>query len=208
MDHAGFQPDLETELQAADESRQAPRFRLLIRAAKLVSAYGEFVCVLRDVSSTGVSVKLFHALPECREMELELQCGDRFDLERRWIKGREAGFEFIGAVNVDRLISEVSEFPKRALRLGLQFPAKLRTMSGQSEAFVENISQQGARIECDQLYAIDQTVRIEAAGLPEIRAKVRWRNGRQYGVVFDDTFTLKDLAVLAAQMQCPTLLSD
>jgi len=58
------------------------------------------------------------------------------------------------------------------------------------------------------LYAIDQTVRIEAAGLPEIRAKVRWRSGKQYGVVFDDTFTLQDLAVLAAQMQCPTLLSD
>ena len=208
MDHAGFQPDLEAELQETDETRRAPRFRLLIRAAKLVSAYGEFVCVLRDVSSTGVSVKLFHALPDCKDMELELQCGDRFDLDRRWIKGREAGFEFVRAVNVDRLISEVSEFPKRALRLGLQFPAKLRTLSGQSDAFVENISQQGARIECDQLYAIDQTVHFEAAGLPEIRAKVRWRSGKQYGVVFDDTFTLQDLAVLAAQMQCPMLLSN
>jgi hypothetical protein len=208
MDHAGFQPDLDTELSEDDDSRRAPRFRLLIRAAKLITAYGEFICVLRDVSSTGISVKLFHALPDCKEMELELQCGDRFNIERRWIRGREAGFEFTGRVNVDRLISEVSEFPKRALRLGLQFPARLKTVSGQAEAFIENISQQGARIECNQLYAIDQTVRIESPGMPEIRSKIRWRNGSQYGVVFDDTFTLQSLAELAARMQCPKLLSE
>ncbi|HAU21305.1 MAG TPA: PilZ domain-containing protein [Erythrobacter sp.] len=208
MDYAGFEPGIASGMTDADESRHAPRFRLLIRAAKLVSAYGEFVCVLRDVSSTGVSVKLFHALPECTEMQLELQCGDKFDLEHRWIRGREAGFEFKGPVNVDRVISEDSVFPKRALRLGLQFPAKLRTMSGDSEAFVENLSQQGARIECDRLFAIDQTVRIEAAGVPEIRAKVRWRNRNQYGVVFDDTFTFQDLAIVAAKIQCPKLLSD
>ena len=208
MDHAGFQPDLDVDVTEDDESRRAPRFRLLIRAAKLVSTYGEFVCVLRDVSSTGVSVKLFHALPDCKAMELELQCGDRFDIECRWIKGREAGFEFVGSVDVDRLISEACDFPKRALRLGLQFPAKLRTLRGQSNAFVENLSQQGARLDCDQLFAIDQSVNLEAAGLPDIRAKVRWRSGSQYGVVFDNTLTLQDLALVAAQMQCPALLSE
>ena len=208
MDHAGFQPDFESELADNDESRRAPRFRLLIRAAKLVSDYGEFVCVLRDVSSTGASVKLFHALPECRQMELELQCGDRFPVERRWTKGREAGFEFTGPVDVDRLISEVCDFPKRALRLGLKFPAKIHTFSGTADAFVENISQQGARIECEHMLAIDQNIRFEAAGIPDIRAKIRWRNGGEYGVVFDDTFTLQDLAILAAQMQCPKLLSE
>ena len=208
MDHAGSHLGLASDNSELDESRNAPRFKLLIRAAKLITSYGEFICVLRDVSSTGVSVKLFHALPECNRIELELQCGDRYQIKQRWTKGREAGFEFIGSVNVDRLVSEVSEFPKRALRLGLQFPTKRKTLRGRTDAFVENISQQGARIECDQLYAIDQTIHIETKGLPEIRAKVRWRSGSQYGVVFDDTFTLQDLAVLAAEMQCPKLLTE
>lgn len=208
MDHAGFKPEPDFELPEDEESRRAPRFRLLIRAAKLISSQGEFVCVLRDVSSTGASVKLFHALPDCKHMDLELQCGDCFGLERRWIKGREAGFEFIGPVDVDRLIAEASNYPRRALRLGLQFPAKLRSLNGTADAFVENISQQGARIECDQLFAIDQPLRIEGKGLREIRAKVRWRSGSQYGLVFDDTFTLQDLALVAAQMQCPQLLSE
>ena len=160
MDHAGSHLGLASDNSELDESRNAPRFKLLIRAAKLITSYGEFICVLRDVSSTGVSVKLFHALPECNRIELELQCGDRYQIKQRWTKGREAGFEFIGSVNVDRLVSEVSEFPKRALRLGLQFPTKLKTLRGRTDAFVENISQQGARIECDQLYAIDQTIHI------------------------------------------------
>src|SRR3546814_17509985 len=106
MDHAAFRPDVETGLGDVDELRSAPRFRLLIRAAKLITAHGEFVCVLRDISSTGVSVKLFHALPDCKTVELELQCGDTHEMERSWIRGREAGFEFTGSVNIDRRSEE------------------------------------------------------------------------------------------------------
>ena len=53
-------------------------------------------------------------------------------------------------------------------------------------------------------------VRIAAPGLwgenREIRAKVRWRRERHYGVVFDDTFALGDFARLAARLQAPALL--
>ncbi|KUO53750.1 MAG: hypothetical protein APF82_05195 [Sphingomonadales bacterium BRH_c42] len=208
MDHVGFRPDGNTACSDADELRRAPRFRLLIRAAKLITSYGEFVCVLRDVSATGVSVKLFHALPDCKRVELELQCGDRFEMECRWIRGREAGFEFVGSVDVDRLVSEVGDFPKRSIRLGIQFPLTVITLAGRRDAFAENLSQQGARIECNNLLAIDQSVRLEGGGLRENRAKVRWRSGSQYGVVFDDTLSLHDLALLAARLQCPQLLAD
>ena len=42
----------------------------------------------------------------------------------------------------------------------------------------------------------------------EVRAKVRWRREKQYGVVFDDTFTLGEFARLAAAFQAPALLTD
>jgi hypothetical protein len=75
---------------------------------------------------------------------------------------------------------------------------------------VENLSQQGARLECGSLLAIDQNIRIEApdpAGVMRaVRAKVRWRRERLYGVVFDDTFGLGDFARLAARLQAPALL--
>jgi hypothetical protein len=108
------------------------------------------------------------------------------------------------------MISESGEYPKRGLRLGLCFPVRVSTLSLTSDAVVENLSQQGARLECPALLAIDQNIRIEApdaAGvIREVRAKVRWRRERHYGVVFDDTFTLGDFARLAARLQAPSLL--
>ena len=192
------------------EQRAAPRFTLLIRAAKLVSAQGEFVCVIRDVSETGVSVRLFHALPSCREFALHMPAGAVYEIARVWQRDNEAGFTFTSPVEVVMLVNESTEYPKRGLRLAVCFPVTLLAISGNCEAVVENLSQQGARLTCDRMLAIDQTVRLampDLSGKPrEVRAKVRWRRDREYGVVFDDTFALGEFAQLAAQLQAPALL--
>jgi hypothetical protein len=193
-----------------EDLREAPRFTLLIRAAKLVSAQGEFVCVIRDVSETGVSVRLFHALPACKDFALHMPAGAIYEVSSVWQRDNEAGFTFAQSVEVQKLVNESGEYPKRGLRLGLCFPVTLTTLTGSFEAVVENLSQQGARITCNSLLAIDQTVRITAPGLTqkprELRAKVRWRRDQQYGLVFDDTFTLGEFARLAALLQAPALL--
>jgi hypothetical protein len=194
------------------EQRAAPRVTLLIRAAKLVSGQGEFVCVIRDVSETGISVRLFHALPACRDFALHMPAGAIYEVSRVWEKGKEAGFTFAQAVAVEKLVNESSDYPKRGLRLGLCFPVTVHMLAGSFEAVVENLSQQGARLTCDRLLAIDQTVRLalpDGSAKPrEVRAKVRWRREQHYGVVFDDTFTLGEFARLAALLQAPALLGE
>ena len=52
------------EGEPAREQRTAPRFTLLIRTAKLLSSSGEYLCVIRDVSSEGIKVRTFHQLPD------------------------------------------------------------------------------------------------------------------------------------------------
>lgn len=194
------------------ELRAAPRFTLLIRAAKLASAQGEFVCVIRDVSETGVSVRLFHTLPACPSFALHMPGGASYEISPVWQRENEAGFTFDAPVEVEKLVNESTDYPKRGLRLGLCFPVKMNMLSGSTEALVENISQQGARLTCDRLLAIDQTVRLEmpdlGGKLREVRAKIRWRRENSYGVVFDDTFTLGDFARLAALLQAPALLGE
>ena len=193
-----------------EELRAKPRQTLLIRAAKLVSHHGEFVCVLRDVSESGVSIKLFHKLPHGDPIELHMPGGGVYELKTVWTRDNEAGFEFVGPVDVERLINEAGQYPKRGLRLNLFFPAKVSTLAGSHEAVIENLSQQGARFECEGLFAIDQMLRLvsedEASALREVRAKVRWRRDSQYGVVFENTLTLGEFARLAARLQCPVLL--
>lgn len=213
MDTVASTTELHHEpLATGAELRAAPRFTLLIRAAKLVSAQGEFVCVIRDVSETGVSVRLFHALPGCNQFALHMPAGTAYEITNVWERGNEAGFCFDQSLDVQQMISESGEYPKRGLRLGLCFPIAVMTPTHRFEAVVENLSQQGARIACEGLLAIDQTLRIEMPGADganrEVRAKVRWRRGSHYGMVFDDTFALGEFARLAALLQAPALLED
>ncbi len=192
-----------------EEMRAAPRFTLLIRAASIVAHEGEFVCVVRDVSDTGVSVRLFHRLPKGDPIELHMPCGSVYELKPVWERNNEAGFEFTQPVDVAQLINEAGEYPKRGLRLGIHLPVTVNTLTERVDGVIENLSQQGARIESDGLFAINQTVTLNCGdALGEIRAKVRWRRDRHCGVVFDDTMTLGEFARLAAQLQCPLLLND
>lgn len=200
--------DARTEAAAGallDEQRAAPRFFALIRSAKLISAQGEFVCVVRDVSVTGVRLHCFHALPGGSEMALELQNGDVFELELVRREGREASFRFATPPTIERLMQEAEPFPRRPLRLSLAIPLTLRTLAGQVAAVTRNMSQQGCRIEAALPLALAQPVVIDSPHLPGIRAKVRWRRDGDCGLVFDDTFSLKDFAMHAARLQCPAL---
>lgn len=188
------------------DQRGAPRFTSLIRAAKLVCGQGEFVCVIRDVSATGVSIRTFHRLPTDEALALELQNGETYELELVRADGFDASYRFDRPVEVERLIRENWDFPKRALRLNLMLPLTISSLSGKARGVTLNISQQGARIECDHIFAIGQRVTISTDFLPDIRCTVRWRKDANYGLVLEDTFSLRDFALAAAKVQCPLLL--
>lgn len=190
------------------EERAAPRFTLLIRAAKLIAPEGEFITVIRDVSESGISLRGFHAFPGGAPLALELQTGERHDLEKAWHCGWESGFRFVRPVDIARLIAEAGRYPKRQLRLNLAFSVEIGLLGCRVQGEVVNVSQQGARIACDERFAIAQPLRIVSAVFPEVRARVRWRRDGQYGVVFDDTFSLNQLAQFACASQCPSLLAE
>jgi hypothetical protein len=183
------------------ELRIAPRFTLLIRTAKLISASGEFLCVIRDASASGVSIRIFHPLPPGEQLTLELPNGDQHAIERVWEREGSAGFRFSVPVDIDRLLQNKSRFPKRPVRLKLQLPALISCYGTTAGVVIRNISQQGALIESPFRLAIDQRLRVEADNLPVIQASVRWRRASEYGLVFDDTFQFAELAKLAAQLQ-------
>lgn len=202
-------PNLLTESHAGTEQRSAARYISLIRAAKLITGAGEFVCVVRDVSQTGVKVKTFHRLPAGgRPMELELQNGERFALRLVREGVGEASFAFMQPVVIERLIREHWSYPKRQFRLRVSFPVRLLTNSGSHDAQVSNLSQQGARLTTDARFAVHQLVRIEAKDLLDVHAKVRWHHNGMCGMVFEDTFALPQIAHLAALIQCPALVRN
>jgi hypothetical protein len=183
------------------EQRISARYTPLIRTAKITGPSGEFLCVVSDISSTGVSMRLFHALPRDLSLNLVMPNGDALPLERVWEKDGRAGFRFVREVDLDAILGGRGQWPKRPIRLNLDMPAKIAGLTGRFEVTIKNISLQGAQIECAERLALEQRLRLSNGLLPEIVAKVRWRKGNVYGLVFDNTFQFAELARTVAIAQ-------
>lgn len=224
MDQSGFpvqadkspeQPASNTQVAGDDERskmRSAPRVALMIRTAKLITMQGEFACVVRDVSQTGMRIQLFHTAPDENDMALQMSNGESYELQRVRVDGKELGLTFKGPIDFERLQSNFSDRPKRALRFEVSFPVTIITAKERYEGLVENFSQQGAKLLSTRPLALDQPLYLignqEARSFFEVRCKVRWRRDESIGVVFDDTFSLSDFARICVLLQSPRLASD
>ncbi len=205
-----FSPDPDRDLPEGGvvELRHTGRTALAaMRAAKLICESGEYVCLIRDVSATGVKLGLFHDLPEISHAFLELANGEVYPMLGVWRSARQASFRFTQPIDPAEVIAEPGAHPRRAIRLRLRKPGMafaeglLRTIE------LRDISQNGACFESDTRFPLGQTLVISLDCIPELTAWVRWRRGRSYGVVFDSTLRLDQLATFALALQ-PAAGSD
>lgn len=187
------------------DQRVQPRFALLLRQAKLTGDGREYLCIVRDVSETGVRLKLFHDLPAAACFALELATGERFPLEPVWARGDdrggEAGFRFAATVDLARFIAEAGPFPKRPVRLKVDHPAVIVVNGQDHPATIRDLSRQGAGIETSQMLAIGQKLRLSAKELPAFDGTVCWRRHPDYGLVFAQLLSLEQLALRTSRMQ-------
>lgn len=183
------------------DQRGAPRFNLLIRAAKLIAGAAEFLVVIRDVSQEGIKVRAFHPLPNDGDFAIELASGERHAVDKVWEEGELKGFRFRDPVGLEKLLAESPIGKrKRSVRLRLNAPIEVFAGTRRTEALFLDISQSGACIASDDFLAIDERVRIQCAGLPELTGRVRWRRRPLYGLNFEQTFRFDELARLTAQL--------
>jgi hypothetical protein len=183
------------------EKRGSHRYTLLIRAAKLITCEGEFLCIIRDASESGISMRIFHPLPRDEKMVVELQNGDRYTVELRWQDVERAGFRFDSEADIKRIIESPSRFSRRPVRINLTAPAEIEADGRTESVTMQDISQQGAKIASSCRFAIDQRVKLRAAGLRETLAKIRWRRDGACGLVFEETLQYGELARIARQLQ-------
>lgn len=185
----------------APEQRNEPRFTLLIRAAKLIAGDDEFLVVIRDVSREGLKVRTFHPLPENGEFAIELASGKRHQVDKIWEDGEIKGFRFQDPVALEQLLAESPGGKRRRpVRVRLNVPVKVFAGVRRCDGVFIDISQNGACMSSDEHLALGQRVRIECPGLPELVASVRWRRAPLYGLNFEQTFRLDELARITAQL--------
>jgi len=184
------------------DQRADRRVALLLRAGKLVSPEGEFLCIVRDASAGGIKVKLLHSLPGAGTFDLELANGEVYPLELVWQADGHAGFRFLERpIDVHGLVDEPSSFPKRGLRLRLTLPVIVIEAGEERPALLRDISQHGAQIEIEPGLAVGQRSALHGSGLPEMQATVRWRRRAAHGLVFQRGFRLDELAELVGRLR-------
>ena len=117
----------ETVEETSLERREATRFALLIRAAKLIAGNREYLCIVRDVSVDGAKIRHYGALPDCNQFQVELSNGHVFPARLIWVDETHAGLRFEDRVDLSRIISPSSgDRPRRKLRIRTEAPALVR----------------------------------------------------------------------------------
>jgi hypothetical protein len=176
------------------ERRMSPRVTTLMRAAKLIGLTGEYPCVVRDVSETGLRVKMFHSLPEDR-VALELAPGVHYFVERVWESGGEAGFLCAAPIDVDEFLGVIGRNDGPAW-FKVWISGSLRSRNASARVTVRGLSQQGVDIETGTHFALDEVVMLNADGLPPLDARIAGRNLSGYRLILGDAFRLDELARL------------
>ncbi|MCB2061128.1 MAG: PilZ domain-containing protein [Novosphingobium sp.] len=197
---------METESVAPAEERPElraePRFTLTImRVAKLLCETGEYVGVVRDISSTGTKVRLFHETPPDTHLFLELGNGQRYAVERMWHRDFHAGFRFSCSIGIAEFTEEFGPHPRRPMRLRMEKPVLVAAKGTEHRAMLANLSQHGACIETGSPLAVCERLRLEVDGLPPRVGHVRWRKGSTHGLVFQQAFRLDEFAKHAFALQ-------
>lgn len=195
-------PDPNIDLNLSATARHRPRVPI-IRTAKLVLDQGEYPCVLRDISGNALRVRVYGApLPaDERPFWLEFGDGDRFEVSLIWNRDGEAGLAFARENELLSLIGERGRFRKRAIRLAVDLPARVRSMGRTIDVMIRDLSHEGAQIACDHMFSMDQPLRLDVPTLGEVYAKVRWRRHPGYGLAFVETFRFEEIATVAGNLQ-------
>lgn len=199
----------QTGAPPGSELRSAPRYALLIRTAKIIADGREFLCIIRDASATGLKIRLFSDLPQARDLTVELVTGDRYPVELVWMADGHAGLRFPQEIEVERLLDESKGiYPKRQVRVQIAIGGVLHSGGEAVPVVFQNLSQQGACIESDKWLLMNELVRLETGVTPPLYAKVRWRSHPRYGLIFEHTFRLEELAQISAPLQFAQALED
>lgn len=200
--------------------RAAPRFTLLIRAARLVLDGRDHLCVIRDVSATGMKIRLFHPLPPHRSLAIGLGKSDCIAAHVAWTEGDHVGLRFHAPQSVEVLLdAERGSEGRQPLQLAITLEALVHAGCSAMPARIVSLAQQAARIEVPQKLVVGEQVRLQTAMLPPLLARVRSQRseadiGVGYDLEFDSPFRLDELAraamaihISAGALSTPTSLS-
>lgn len=183
------------------ETHFAQSAALALRRAKLVCQSGEYLCLIRDVSESGIGLGFLHPVPPEARVLLQLANDLTYPVERVWTGQRQAGYRFGAQISLNEFLREPSAHPTRALRLQFSAPVRIQDRSRIQDARLIDLSCEGAKLVAPSETEVGRLISFELAGLDPQLAQVRWVQDGKFGVRFHHPLETEELAHAALRYQ-------
>jgi hypothetical protein len=180
------------------ERRRHVRQLALLRVALLHAGGASDICVVKNVSSSGLSARIYRKLPPGEQVEIEFRSGERLAGSVVWEHECDIGIIFPKPIDVAAVLSSsrASQATKRRAlpRIGVECQGRLSTGLQSMVATLRDISQGGANVEVEGTIANLSKVQLILPDLQAIAGVVRWTLGQNVGISFNGCMAFEQLA--------------
>jgi hypothetical protein len=181
-----------------EERRKDKRFTLILRVGVLEQMDKSSLCLVKNISSTGVQIK-FYTHPVVGN-EATIRVADEPPVKGHvvWVKGDVAGLSFdeeLDSARVLRVRDKLGPNRRRSVpRVSVNAAATLRAGGRARPATIRDISSLGARLHTGSSLNEGDRAVIAFAELAPITAFVRWCDGEEVGLSFETPIPMQVIA--------------
>jgi hypothetical protein len=181
-------------IPAPPDARHDERHLTLFRVGALIVGDRRELCLIKNVSASGMMIRTYSTMAEGRRVSVELKQGQLVSGEVRWVRDHNVGIAFDQRIDVDELLSASTEGPRpRMPRVEVGCAGSARQGASVSAIKVHDISQGGLKAESARPLMQGEEVVVTLPGLAPLHGIVRWQDGTLHGISFNRLLALSEL---------------
>jgi hypothetical protein len=184
--------------QLCRERRRSVRQLTLMRIGLIHARAGNEFCLVKNLSAEGLMARVYGSFRPEEEIRVELTTGHILAGTVVWASGVDIGVRFQASIDVGDVLSTQCglEMRRRSRlpRLELRCPAVARFGSRFSAVTIANISQRGVKIVAARPVPATCEIVLGLPDLPAIHGTVRWSQGDEAGIFFNESLPFTVLA--------------
>ena len=189
-----------TSISLGDEpppqpARRSARHHLtLLRVGAITIEGRRELCLIRNISSGGMSIRPYSPLAVDAAVIIELKTGMRVPGVVAWVDDGTAGVEFEEPVDVLDVLSAADDGPRpRMPRIEVDCYASVRAGAVVRGLRVCDISQGGLKLAGQLSAEVASDLSVTLPGMPPQPASLRWSSDDHVGLTFNRLLPLPDL---------------
>lgn len=179
------------------ERRHAERHIKILRVGTLVIDGRRELCLIRNVSAGGLMAHVYSNVAPGQAVIVELKTNQAVTGHIAWVREANAGIAFDTEVDIEELLANPQVLDNgwraRAPRIEVERSATLRSGARTHWVQTRDISQSGIKVDTEATFEAGDEVVVTPEGFRPIAGTVRWQNGRNCGISFNEVLPLAEL---------------